>query len=259
MKPTSPIRLMAHLVAGFPDYETGLLIADSLVKGGAHFLEVQFAFTDPSADGPAIQTANALVLSKGFTTARAFEFVTAIHERHPDIPVFIMTYASLVYTPQVKNFVAKAKAAGVAGLIIPDLPFDHDEGLTEACRACGMVNIPVVVPSMSKERLSQIIEMKFPYLYTALRAGITGQKTVIDQTTLDFIRRVSEGGAKVLGGFGISSGEQSQTLAPHVYSVIAGSAFINIVHEHFDETHPEESREKIAKAIEAKARELSGG
>ena len=245
---TAPIKLMSHLIAGFPDGETAVKIADALVKGGASILEIQLAFSDPSADGPAIQTASTIALEKGYSTKQGLAVVKKIHNMHPDIPIYIMTYGSLAFTPGVENFVKMCHEAGVSACIIPDLPFDHDEGLTAACKKYGMENIPVAAPSMTKARLEQMAAQGFNYIYAALRAGTTGSQTVIDQATLDFLDTVGKHGSKVLGGFGIRTGEQSRVLCKHVYAVVAGSVFVNIMLN--DPTD-------IA-GVEAKARELSG-
>ena len=113
------MNLMSHLIAGFPDAETSVAIADALVKGGANILEIQLAFSDPSADGPAIQTASTIALEKGFSTKQGLEIVKKIHERHPETPIYIMTYGSLAFTPGVENFVKMCKDAGVSACIIP--------------------------------------------------------------------------------------------------------------------------------------------
>lgn len=245
---TAPIRLMSHLIAGFPDGDTSVAIADALVKGGASILEIQLAFSDPSADGPAIQTASTIALENGYSTKKGMEVIKRIHEMHPDVTIYIMTYGSLAFTPGIENFVKMCKDAGVSGCIIPDLPFDNDEGLTAACEKHGLVNIPVAAPSMTKARLELMASKGFPFIYAALRAGITGSQTTIDQATLDFLDTVGKNGSKVLGGFGIRTGEQSQVLCKHVYAVVAGSVFVNIMLKD----------PKDIAGVEAKARELSG-
>ena len=249
------INLMSHLIAGFPDAETSIAIADALVKGGATILEIQLPFSDPSADGPAIQTASTVALDKGFSTKQGLEIVKTIHERHPETPIYIMTYGSLAFTPGVENFVKMCKDSGVSACIIPDLPFDSDEGLTAACKKHGLENIPVAAPSMTQERLEKMASAGFKYIYAALRAGTTGSQTVIDQTTLDFLDTVGKHGSKVLGGFGIRNGEQSKVLCKHVYAVVAGSVFVNIVLSNADTV---EGRKKAIAEIEAKAKEISG-
>ncbi|MDY5818736.1 MAG: tryptophan synthase subunit alpha [Treponema sp.] len=152
----------------------------------------------------------------------------------------------------MQNFCKRAAAAGVTGMIIPDLPFDNDEGLTSACRTNGMENIPVAAPSMSPERLSKLAHAGFPYIYAALRTGITGTNTKIDENTLQFLNKVSEGGSKVYGGFGISNGEQAKALADSVEAIVAGSVFVRLI------TENQNDKDALYKAVRAKAEELTG-
>ena len=195
------IKLMSHLVAGYPTSDLALSAARALVKGGADILEIQLPFSDPSADGHAIQTACTKVLENGYKTSDGLKFISQIHKEFPDTTIYLMSYASLVYTPGIENFCAQAA------------PFDFDEGLTKACRKNGMINIPVAAPSMSAERLEKLSCAGFPYIYAALRTGITGTDTKIDESTLSFLKKVSAGGSKIYGGFGISDGTQSKALA----------------------------------------------
>ncbi len=245
------IKLMSHLVAGYPTTDLALTAARALVKGGADILEIQLPFSDPSADGPAIQTACTKVLERGYKTADGLDFIARIHKEFPDITIYLMSYGSLIYTPGIEAFCKKAAAAGVKGMIIPDLPFDYDEGLTAACKANGMINIPVAAPSMATERLSKLANAGFPYIYAALRTGITGTNTTIDESTLSFLQKVSAGGSKVYGGFGISNGEQAKALASSVEAIVAGSVFVRLI------TKNQNDEKKLASAVEAKARELS--
>jgi tryptophan synthase alpha chain len=257
MTSQNQIRLMSHLVAGYPNLDVSLEVADALVRGGSTFLEIQLAFSDPSADGPAIQNACAHALSNGFSTQKGLAFIGEVHQRHPEIPLFLMTYASLAYTPGIENFIKEAKKVGVTGVIIPDLPFDQDEGLTAACKKYGMENIPVAAPSMTPERLNKMIDAKFTYIYAALRAGITGSETTIDSQTLQFLDAFSKGSSKILGGFGIRSGSQAKQLANHVYAVVAGSVFVHEITTHYNPQNENESKMKIASAVEAKAKEIT--
>ncbi|MBO5607919.1 MAG: tryptophan synthase subunit alpha [Treponema sp.] len=246
------IKLMSHLVAGYPTDELALTAARALVEGGADILEIQLPFSDPSADGPAIQEACTKVLSRRYRTQDGLDFIAELHSEFPQIPIYIMSYASLVYTPGIASFCKRAAQAGVKGMIIPDLPFDHDEGLTAACRENGMINIPVAAPSMADERLAKLANAGFPYIYAALRAGITGTETTIDKSTLDFLEKVSAGGSRVYGGFGISTGAQSKALAFSVEAIVAGSVFVRTI------TANQGSAEDLASAVKTKARELCG-
>ncbi|MCQ2610588.1 MAG: tryptophan synthase subunit alpha [Treponema sp.] len=245
------IKLMSHLVAGYPTNELSLAAARALVAGGADILEIQLPFSDPSADGPAIQEACTKVLERNYRTADGLAFIAQLHKEFPDIPIYLMSYGSLIYTPGVANFCKKAAECGVKGMIIPDLPFDYDEGLTKACKENGMENIPVAAPSMSDERLAKLANAGFKYIYAALRAGITGTNTTIDDDTLAFLKKVSAGGSKVYGGFGISNGEQSAALASSVEAVVAGSVFVRLI------TENQNDEKTLVSAVTAKAKEIT--
>ena len=248
----SKIKLMSHLVAGYPTDELSSTAARALVDGGADILEIQLPFSDPSADGPAIQGACTEVLKRGYRTADGLAFIAKLHKEFPQVKIYLMSYGSLVYTPGVENFCKKAAEAGVTGMIIPDLPFDFDEGLTAACRDNGMENIPVAAPSMAAARLDQLARAGFPYIYAALRTGITGTDTTIDDNTRRFLKAVAAGGSKIYGGFGISSGTQAHALANQVEAIVAGSVFVRLI------TENQNNAEALYKAVRAKAEELTG-
>lgn len=246
--------LMAHLVAGYPTDEIAFAAAQGLADGGVSYFEVQLPFSDPGADGPAIQTASSVVLSRGYRVADGMAFVRRLVKAFPAIPVFVMTYANLAWSSGLESFVGKASDAGVRGLIIPDLPFDGDEGLSELCTKHGLYCVPVAAPSMSVERLRLLVSRKYPFVYAALRAGITGQETTIDERTLDFIDTAGASGSSLLGGFGIRNGTQVALLAPHVHAVVAGSVFVNIIRENGDG-----GADAVRHAVREKAAELTGG
>ncbi len=254
----SKIKLMSHLVAGYPSDELSLEAARALVAGGADILEIQLAFSDPSADGPAIQGACTKVLERGYKTADGLALIKKIRGEFPQTTIYLMSYGSLVFTPGVKEFCKRASAAGVNGMIIPDLPFDFDEGLTAACRENGMENIPVAAPSMSEERLKKMASAGFNYIYAALRTGITGSDTTIGQDTIDFIKKVASGGSKVYGGFGISKGEQAKALAPYVEAVVAGSVFVRTINAALPGLANDCDKAALFDAVKAKAQELTG-
>jgi tryptophan synthase alpha chain len=250
---SAPIGLMAHLVSDYPSTAIALAAAQGLAEGGVSYFEVQFPFSDPSADGKAIQTACSEVLSQGWRLDRGFAFVAALHGTYPSIPVYIMTYGNLAYRQGIETFVRRSAESGAAGLIVPDLPFDSDEGLNAACEKYGLVSVPVAAPSMSSQRLSALAALRRPFVYAALRAGITGSETVVDASTVEFIHSVSISGSKVLGGFGIRTGEQSAKLAPHVHAVVAGSVFVDLIRE-----KSPSGEGAVREAVSVKSRELTG-
>jgi tryptophan synthase alpha chain len=267
---TEKIRLMAHLVAGYPDDAGCRAVAKGLVEGGASYLEVQIPFSDPSADGPAIREACSAVLASGYRVRDALALVAGLCSTYPDVPVFVMTYGSLAASPDVRSFADAVRRTGAAGLIVPDLPFDADEGLARACLEGGrtVCPIPVAAPSMEAQRLARMAGLGRDFLYAALRAGVTGAATEIGDDTRTFLATAGAGGSRVLGGFGIRTGEQARTVAPFVHAVVAGSVFVELIARVVDGTAGDRSskvagsaskrNEALYQAVREKAAELSG-
>ncbi len=218
-------KLMAHMIAGYPAMDRSETVAQALADGGADYLEVQFPFTDPSADGPTIEHASQKALDAGFTVKEGFALMERLSKRL-SIPLFIMTYGSLVYARGAAGFCEAAKQAGVAGLIIPDFPPDYSEGLFEEGAKRGLAVVPVIAPGITDERLSLIAALRPEYIYTALRLGITGSATELDGRTIAYLDRVGGIGAKIIAGFGVKSRDQMRALSGHAHAAAVGSYFI---------------------------------
>jgi tryptophan synthase alpha chain len=242
-----PCRVMAHMVAYYPDGPRSLEVARGLADGGCAYIEVQFPFSDPTADGPDIQRACSAALGAGFTVKKGFELVSEI-SRAVKVPLFIMSYANLLFTRGMERFLADAKAAGAHGVIVPDLPPDYDEGLFRSAAGLGLAAVPVLSPSMRDARLSRVAELGTEFLYVTLRTGTTGSFTEIDSPGLSFLSRVAVMGhgrtAKILGGFGVSTRAQVEAFSPHVHAVVVGSALVRVVAEGGDIRHG--VRQKVA-------------
>jgi len=256
-----------------------------LARGGAEYLEVQFPFSDPTADGPAIQTACQAALESGFTVDRGFEWIrrltaelhTEIHKKAADqapAPIFIMSYANLLVRRGVERFCREAAEAGAAGLIVPDLLPPEDEGLYAACRKAGLEPIPVVSPGISDRRLAAITggqpaghpggqleaghEPSRPeptgprpkYLYTTLRSGITGGRTEVGAGQIAHLQRCRAAGAHVMAGFGIESPEQVQALAPHTDTLVVGSHFVKQLIELGSGADQEQVERRLQQGVE---------
>ena len=138
---TGPSLIMAHMVAFYPDLARSRDVARGLAEGGAAYLELQFPFSDPTADGPDIQRACSAALEAGFTVDAGFELTAEICGS-VRVPVFLMSYANLLFTRGVKRFLAEAAACGVRGVIVPDLPADYDEGLFREAVETGLMHSP---------------------------------------------------------------------------------------------------------------------
>lgn len=223
-------RVMAHLVASFPDWQASLEAGRGLVEGGAAFLEVQFPFSDPTADGPHIQAACDAALQAGFTLRRGFELVAALRAGS-EVPIAVMSYANLIFQNGVADFVRSCREAGANAIIAPDLPPDYDEGLYAAGADAGIAVIPVVVPTTTPERLRMVVgrARNSDWVYAALRKGITGSYTAIGADNLAFLGAIRALGGQPLAGFGIRDRAQVEALAPHVAYVVVGTWFVQLL------------------------------
>lgn len=229
-------RIMAHMVASFPDRASSLDVARALFDGGCAYLELQFPFSDPTADGPDIQQACASALAAGFTVTDGFHMTSEIRG-FARTPIFIMSYANLLFTRGIPRFLHEAREAGAAGVIVPDLPPDYDEGLFAAAAKEGLAAMPVLSPSMSRVRLRHITSLGVEHIYATLRIGTTGPVTAIDSAGLSFLGAIAGESrtrpAKIYGGFGVTQREQVIALQPHVYAVVVGSALVReVMHSH---------------------------
>jgi len=230
---------MAHLVAAFPDRDTSLRVGEAMIDGGAGLLEVQFPFSDPTADGPWIQRACADALATGFAVDDGFRLVERLADRSGAPQVFVMVYANLAFRPGIEPFLTRCRDAGARGVIVPDLPPDYDEGLYAAGHDLGLEVVPVVPVTARAERLRAVVERSCTRsLYTALRKGVTGGYTHISDDSVRFLQEARALGVSVMAGFGISERAQVEALAPLVDAVIVGSAFIRALLEAPDGADP---------------------
>ncbi len=224
---------MTHMIAWYPDSETSLNVAKGLVDGGASYIELQFPFSDPTADGPVIQAACSKALEAGFTLNGGFELAAKISALS-DVPVFIMTYANPVVVIGIEAFIQRAKDAGVRGLIVPDLVAGSDDGLYAAGKKLDMPIVPVVVPTVSEQRLNEISALGEPWVYTALRQGITGRQTEISEELIAFLEKLKKTEMDIFAGFGIRTEEQIALLEAHVHAPVVGSALVNLIAQTVD-------------------------
>ncbi len=223
-------KIMSHMVSFYPDRELSIDVARALIDGGSSYLEIQFPFSDPAADGKYIQEACSTALRKGFKVRFGFELVRKLKSL-TDIPVFIMGYANTVLFHGVKKFLEECVKAGVHGLIIPDLPPGYDENLFTLGNEAGIHIVPVIAPWVADSRLDMILSVRPEYVYAVLRKGITGDYTVIGEDNLGFLKKIGQYNVKILAGFGISTKYQVAALSPYVHASIVGTAFIREIKE----------------------------
>ncbi|MBN2509910.1 MAG: tryptophan synthase subunit alpha [Spirochaetales bacterium] len=245
--------LMTHLVAGYPDMDRSFTAAKAMIDGGAAYLELQFPFSDPSADGPTIQKACSDSLKAGFSLEKGFSLLRKIRE-YADIPVFLMNYGNVPFFYGFENFARRCRDEGVSGLIIPDMIIGRDDGLYETAAAEGVPVMPVIVPTLGEERLLEFISLAPPYLYIAMRTGITGKETRISGELLAFLDRFKGTRIKTLAGFGVRQRAQVKALEDHVHGIIVGSALVDEITSHIDA-----DEEALYNAVKARVAGLAGG
>ncbi|TLD85206.1 tryptophan synthase subunit alpha [Helicobacter sp. MIT 11-5569] len=228
------IALMGHIVAGFPNFETSLEAAFGICLGGAKYLEVQFPFSDPNADGITITNACAVALENGFNTDLGFEFITQLQQKlaHSGITtkLLIMTYGNILFCYGIESFLKKAKLCGVYGLIVPDLSWGNDEKLFAKARKMGLENIALIAPQTKPKRIEKLSNASGAFVYVVARNGITGDTTQINESLMQYICVVKAHCQKPIAlGFGIQSKEQIDALRGVVPIAIVGSAFVRYI------------------------------
>lgn len=225
--------LVGYITAGDPTPERTIEIANALIRGGVDVLELGLPFSDPIADGPTIQAASLRALKAGTTPMRVIEVAREIKAKHPTVPVVIMTYYNPVFKLGVERFLASAKAAGVDGFIVPDLPVEEASDYRKAAAESGLDTIFLASPATSKERLRRVVDASSGFLYLVSRFGVTGAQTDVAETTVELIRKVqpfTAGKVPLAVGFGISKPEHvARVISAGADAAIVGSAFINIV------------------------------
>lgn len=239
---------VAFITAGDGDTAANL---DALVAGGADVIELGMPFTDPMADGPAIQSANLRSLGAGTTTADVLQIATDFRARHPDVPLVLMGYANPMIRRGAEWFAEAASKAGVDGVICVDIPPEEDDALGPALRAKGIAPIRLATPTTDAARLPAVIEGSQGFLYYVSVAGITGkQQAAIDSIEANVSRIKQSTDLPVAVGFGVRTPEQAAEIARVADGVVVGSAFVDLVGE-FGDAAPDKLQELTAAMVAA--------
>ena len=222
--------LICFLTAGDGDTAGNL---DALVAGGADVIELGMPFTDPMADGPAIQAADIRALAAGTTTADVLAIATAFRARHPQVPLVLMGYANPMVRRGPDWFADALSAAGVDGVISVDLAPEEDADLGPALRGRGIALIRLATPTTDDARLPAVLAGAGGFLYYVSVAGITGkQQAVMADIEENVMRLKQQTDLPVAVGFGVRTPDQAATIAGVADGVVVGSAFVELVGEH---------------------------
>lgn len=207
-------------------------ILDALVEGGADVIELGMPFTDPMADGPAIQAANLRSLAAGTTTASILQIAADFRTRHPSVPLVLMGYANPMLRRGADWFAARAAQAGVDGVICVDLPPEEDE-LAPALAAHGLAFIRLATPTTDAARLPAVLNGASGFLYYVSVAGITGLQQAAQASIEEAVARLkSQTDLPVAVGFGVRTPEQAAAIARVADGVVVGSAIVELVAQH---------------------------
>jgi tryptophan synthase alpha chain len=226
---------VAFLTAGDPDVATSAAIIAGLPKAGADVIEIGMPFTDPMADGPAIQASSLRALKAGQTLVGTLKMVRQFRENDDSTPIVLMGYYNPIYYYGPEKFVAEAKEAGVDGLIVVDLPPEEDEELCLPALRGGLNFIRLATPTTDDARLPDVLKNTSGFVYYVSIAGITGsaapQKTAV---AANVARIKSHTDLPVVVGFGIRTPEQAHDIASIADGAVVGSVLVEAVAQNLD-------------------------
>ncbi len=246
--------LICFITAGDGDTAANL---DALVAGGADVVELGMPFTDPMADGPAIQAANIRSLGAGTTTAEVFRIAREFRARHATIPLVLMGYANPMVRRGPEWFAAECAKAGVDGVICVDIPPEEDAALGPALRAAGIAPIRLATPTTDAQRLPRVLEGSEGFLYYVSVAGITGKQQAAQASIEEAVARFKAAtDLPVAVGFGVRTPEQAAAIARVADGVVVGSALVELVAEHGADAPTQLQRltEALANAVHSAAK-----
>ena len=223
--------LMPFVTAGDPDLEFTAEVIRQVVARGCHLCELGVPYSDPIADGPVIQASYTRALDKGIRLAQIMETLGGLTREVP-APIVTMVSYAIIFRHGVEKYVADAKAAGVAGAIVPDLPVEEAGPMAKVCRREDFSLIQLVTPTTPRDRALRIIERTTGFVYYVSVTGITGERTELPPEIVDNVAWLrSRTQLPICIGFGISRPEHVRMLAPVADGLIVGSAIVRRISE----------------------------
>lgn len=227
--------LVIFTMSGDPDYETSLSIMKRLPKAGADVIELGMPFSDPMADGPAIQAAGLRALKAGQTLQKTIQMVRDFRKEDSDTPVVLMGYYNPIYIYGVDRFLADAKDAGLDGLIVVDLPPEMDNELCLPALAVDLNFIRLATPTTDDKRLPAVLANTSGFVYYVSMTGITGGAISSTAAVADAVGRIKGHTAlPVCVGFGVKTAEQAKTIGRDADGVVVGTAVVQAVANSLD-------------------------
>lgn len=228
--------LVTFITAGDPDLATSWEIIRGLPDAGADIIEIGMPFSDPMADGPAIQAASQRALNNGMTLAKTLDLVRRFRQQDQETPLILMGYYNPIYSMGPQRFIQQAVAAGVDGLIIVDLPPEEDEELCEPAVDAGLHWIRLATPTTDGERLPRVLENTSGFLYYVSVLGITGTRSALTEQVAEAVQRFRQHTTiPIAVGFGIKTPEQAAAIGKVADAAVVGSAIVGRIADSLDE------------------------
>ena len=220
--------LVTFVMAGDPDPATSLELVKALPKAGADIIEIGMPFSDPMADGPAIQAAGLRALHAGMGLAKTLQLVADFRKGDQATPIILMGYYNPIYVYGVERFLVDAKAAGVDGMIVVDLPPEEDIELCVPALAAGLCFIRLATPTTDDQRLPAVLANTSGFVYYVSITGVTGAaKPDYSKVASAVVRIKAHTPLPVAVGFGVKDAKSAAEIATHADGVVVGSALIN--------------------------------
>lgn len=222
--------LVSYLTAGDPDAETSRRLLHGLPAAGVDIIELGMPFSDPMADGPAIQKAALRALENGQTQAKTLEMVRRFREENSTTPIVLMGYYNPIFCYGVERFLTDAARAGVDGLIVVDLPPEHDEELCQPAAQHGIDFIRLATPTTDAKRLPKVLANASGFIYYVSVAGVTGGSAPTPERLESAVSQLREHTALPIAvGFGIRTAEQAAAIGRYSDAVVVGSALVDCI------------------------------
>ena len=249
--------LVTFTTAGDPDIDTAAAILHGLPAAGADIIELGMPFSDPMADGPAIQLASQRALNAGTTLAKTLDIVRAFREHDADTPLILMGYYNPIYRYGNRRFIDDAINAGADGLIIVDLPPEEDDELCHPCLTAGLHWIRLTTPTTDDARLARVLENSSGFVYYISITGITGTRSAAHADIQTAITRIRQQTALPIAvGFGVKNPQQAAQIAAFADAVVVGSAVIERIAEGVANNS---GKDEIVAGVHRFVGELAGG
>ncbi|MBM3502383.1 MAG: tryptophan synthase subunit alpha [Alphaproteobacteria bacterium] len=227
--------LVTFVTAGDPDPIVSAELLEALPAAGADLIEIGMPFSDPMADGPAIQASSLRAIRAGTTLRKTIAMVEGFRRHDKATPIVLMGYYNPIYRYGVPAFLTDARAAGVDGLIVVDLPPEHDDELCLPAITAGIHFVRLATPTTDDRRLPKVLTNTSGFVYYVAIAGITGTRSADDQAVANAVARLRKHTSLPIAvGFGIRNATQAAAIARHADAAVVGSAIVSRIAENLD-------------------------